>query len=133
MSKRKKLAFKDWLIVGVALLDDVAALALVLLVLWFFKIEISLPIAIVIALLFGTLVFIMQKAIIPSLHRKTATGSEGMIGLEAKVIEPLTPSGVIRVQGEYWKAKSVDGDITAGEDVEILELVKLVLKVKRKS
>ena len=127
-----KRTIKDWLIVLVLLLDEVAALGLVLLVLWFFRIKISLPIVIVIALLLGTFAFITHKVIIPSFHKKQVTGSEGMIGLEGEVIEPLTPVGVIRVGGEYWKAKSVGENIAAGEEVEILEVDGLRLVVKRK-
>ena len=127
-----KRKIKDWLIVLVLLLDEAAAVALVLLVLWFFKISIPLWMVIVAALLLGAFIFITHKVIIPSFHRKRVTGSEGMIGLEGEVIEALTPIGVVRVEGEYWKAKSVDNDIPAGEDVEILGLSKLVLEVKRK-
>ena len=123
---------KDWLIVLVLLLDDAAALALVLLVLWVLGIKIPLWVTIVIALLLGTFAFITHKVIIPSFHKKKVTGSEGMIGLEGEVIEPLTPFGVIRVGGEYWKAKSVGGDIAVGEEVEILGLNRLTLTVKRK-
>ncbi len=126
-------SIKDWLLVGLLLLDEVAALVLVLLVLWFFKIRISFEIVIVIALLLGTFVFITHKVIIPSFHKRKVTGSEGMVGLVGEVIEPLTPIGVVRVEGELWKAKSVeDDDIAAGEDVEILGLKKLTLEVKRK-
>jgi len=125
-------SIKDWLIVGLLLLDEVAALVLVLLVLWFFKIRISFEIVIVIALLLGTFVFITHKVIIPSFHKRKVTGSEGMMGLVGEVIEPLAPVGVVRVEGELWKAKSVDDDIAAGEDVEILRLQKLTLEVKRK-
>ncbi len=125
-------SIKDWLMVGLLLLDEVAALVLVLLVLWFFKIRISFEIAIVIALLLGTFVFITHKVIIPSFHKRKVTGSEGMVGLVGEVIEPLAPVGVVRVEGELWKAKVVDDDIAAGEDVEILRLQKLTLEVKRK-
>ena len=124
---------KDWLIVLVLLLDDAAALALVLLVLWVLGIKMPLWVTIVIALLLGTFAFITHKVIIPSFHKKKVTGSEGMVGLVAEVIEPLTPFGVIRVEGEYWKAKSVDEDIAAGEEVEVLELNRLTLEVKRKN
>ncbi len=116
----------------VLLLDEAAALVLVLLVLWFFRISIPLSVAIVMALLLGTFAFITHKVIIPSFHKKQITGSEGMISLEGEVIEPLTPVGVIRVAGEYWKAKSVGESIAAGEDVEILALNRLILEVKRK-
>ncbi len=126
-------SIKDWLIVLVLLLDEAAALGLVLLVLWFFRIRISLPIVIVIALLLGTFAFLTHKVIIPSFHRKKVTGSEGMIGIEGEVIEPLSPVGVIRVEGEYWKAKSVGENIAVGEEVEILGLDRLMLTVKRKN
>ena len=105
---------------------------MVLLVLWFFKIRIPLWTAIVIALLLGAGLFITHKVIIPSFHTKQVTGSEGMIGLEGEVVESLTPRGVVRVGGEYWKAKSVDDEIPAGESVEILGLNKLVLEVRRR-
>jgi len=101
-------------------------------VLWFFRIRISLPIVIVIALLIGTFAFITHKVIIPSFHKKKVTGAEGMIGLEGEVIEPLTLVGVIRVGGEYWKAKSVGENIAVGEEVEILGLDRLRLTVKHK-
>ncbi len=124
---------KDWLKILLLLLDEVAVGGLILLGLWFFGIGITLPVVIVIVLLVGLYAFISHKLIIPSFHKKKATGSEGMIGLEGEVIEPLTPVGVVRVKGEYWKAKSVAEDITAGEDVEILRVDGLMLAVKPKN
>ena len=123
---------KDWLIVLALLLDEAAAVVLVLLVLWFFKISIPFSVAIVIALLLGTFVFITHKVIIPSFHKKQVTGSEGMIGMEGEVIQPLTPVGVVRIEGELWKAKSLGEDVAAGEEVEILGLNRLTLEVKRR-
>ena len=128
-----KRTIKDWLIVLVLLLDEAAAVVLVLLVLWGLGIEIPLPIMIAVALVLGAVIFITHKAVIPALHKKKITGSEGMIGLEGEVIEPLTPVGVIRVGGEYWKAKSVGENIAAGEEVEILGLNRLILTVKLKN
>ena len=127
-----KRTIKDWLILLVLLLDDAAALVLVLLVLWFFRIKVPLPIAIVTALLIGSLVFIIHKVVIPSFHKKQITGSEGMIGLAGEVVEPLASVGVIKVKGEYWKAKSVDEDMAVGENVEISGINGLTLEVRRK-
>jgi len=127
-----KRTIKDWLIILVLLLDDAAALVLVLLVLWFFRIKIPLWAAIVIALVLGTFAFITHKVIIPSFHKKKITGSEGMVGLKGEVVKPLTPVGVIKVKGEYWKAKSVDRDIAVGKDVEISGINGLTLEVRRK-
>ena len=127
-----KSTLKDWLKILVLLLDEVAAVILVLLVLWYFKIRIPLAVAIVVALLLGAFVFMVHRVVIPSFHMRQVTGSEGMIGIEGEVIEPLKPTGIVRVEGEYWKAKSVDENVPAGESVEILGLNKLVLEVKRK-
>jgi len=131
--KRMKSTIKDWLKVLVLLLDEAAVVALVLLVLWVLKVEIPLPITIVTALLLGALIFVIHKAVIPTFHKKQITGAEGLIGLEGKVIEPLTPVGVIRVGDEYWKAKSVGENIAVGKEVEILALDGLRLMVKRKN
>lgn len=127
-----KRTIKDWLIVLVLLLDEAVAVVLVLLVLWFLGIKIPLSVTIVIALLLGTFVFITHKVIIPALRKKKVTGSEGMIGLRGQVIEPLMPAGTIRVGDEYWKAKSVGEDVAAGEEVEILGVDGLTLKVRLK-
>ena len=123
---------KAWGIVLIALLDDVLILALVFLVLWFFDIKIPLSVAIVIGLILGTFTFIIHRAVVPSLRRKKVTGSEGMIGLVGEVVKALTPNGVIKVSGEYWWAKSLDGDIETGGDVEITGIDRLNLEVKRK-
>ena len=126
------MAIKSWLLVLVLLLDDAAALVLVLLVMRFLGIELPLSLKIAIALILGTLIFIIHKAVIPALRRRKIAGSEGMIGLGGEVIESLTPVGVITVMGEYWKAKSVDEDIAAGEEVEILGVNGLTLAVRLK-
>ena len=127
-----KSTVKDWLKVLVLLLDEAAAVGLVLLVLGALGIEIPLPIAIVVALLLGALAFVIHKAVIPTFHKKQVTGAEGMIGLEGEVIESLAPVGVIMVGGEYWKAKSVGENIAVGEEVEILALDGLKLTVRLK-
>ena len=127
-----KSTIKDWLKVLVLLLDEAAAVALVFLVLWWLGIEIPLLIMIPVALLLGALIFVIHRAVIPTFHKKQVTGAEGLIGLEGEVIKPLTPVGVVRVKGEYWKAKSVDENIAVGEEVEILKLNGLTLTVKRK-
>ena len=129
----KKRSIKDWFIILVVLLDEVIVVALVFLVLWLLGIEIPLPITITVALLLGALVFIMHKAVIPTLHKKRITGSEGMIGLTGIVIEPLAPVGVVKISGENWKAKTVGESIAVDEEVEVLGIEGLTLKVGRKS
>lgn len=128
----KKSKLKDWLLAGVLLLDEVAAAALVLVVLWFFGIRISWPIIVVLIVAVGFFIFLTQKYVVPSLHRRKISGREGMVGLCGRVVEPLSPSGLVCVQGEYWRARSVDGEVSHDEEVEVLSLNRLTLVVKRK-
>lgn len=132
IKKDEQSNMKAWLIVLIALLDDVAVLALVFVVLWFFKVEIPLSAIIAIGLVVGTFIFIVHRAIVPSLRRKKVTGAEGMIGLVGEVTQSLTPQGIIKINGEYWKARSVEGNINDGEDVEVMEVKGLKLEVRRK-
>jgi membrane-bound serine protease (ClpP class) len=128
-----KRTIKDWLIVLASLLDDAAIALLILFVLWLLKIPISLSIIIFVVLFFVSTAFVMHKLLIPALHKKVITGAEGMIGLVGKVVEPLTPNGLIIVKGEYWKATSSGEDIAVGEQVEVEGLDGLTLFVKHKT
>jgi len=133
MTEKNELSgMKTWLIVLIALLDDVAVLVIIFVVLWFFDVEISLTAIIVIGLLLGTFVFIIHRAIVPSLRRKKMTGAEGMVGLTGEVSQSLNPKGVIKINGEYWKARSVEGEIDVGEEVVVLKIKGLNLEVKQK-
>jgi len=123
---------KDWLKVLVLLLDEVAALVLVILVLRFFEIKLPLPVIVIVALIVGAFIFIVHKTVIPSFHKKQVTGREGMLGQQCRVVESLTPIGVVTVEGEYWKAKSADENIEVDEEVEIIGIDRLTLRVRRK-
>ena len=127
-----KRTAKDWLKVLILLLDEVVIVAAVLGILWYFNIKLPLWVAVLGALLLGLLAFITHKMIVPSFHLRQVTGQEGMIGMEVEVMKALKPTGVVRVEGENWTAKSVEGEILAGEIVEIQSVNKLVLEVRRK-
>ena len=122
----------DWGKVLVLLLDEAAVLLLVIVALRFFDIAIPLPIMIVLALILGILIFIIHVAVISSFHKRTVTGSEGMVGTQGRVVELLKPVGAIFVEGERWKAISVDDTIAVDENVEIVGVEGLTLRVKRK-
>ena len=133
MTKKDEISKgKAWLIILVSLIDDIIILAVVFGALWYFKVKLPLWAMIAIGLVLGAFIFIRTWAVLPSLRRKKITGAEGMIGLVGEVVESLTPNGVILVCGEYWQVKSLDGDIEIGEEVEILEINRLKLEVKRK-
>ena len=122
----------DRLKVLLLLLDDIAVLVLIILILRFWEVRIPLPITIAAALAVGTFVFIINKAVVRSFHKTPVAGPEAMIGIQGRVVKPLTPVGTIIVNGEYWRAESVNGNMGVNEVVEILGLEGLTLKVKRK-
>jgi len=123
---------KALILILVSLIDDVIILVLLGLAVWYFKVSLPLWAWILIGLALGGFIFVRTWAVLPSFRRRKVTGSEGMMGLECETVERLAPIGMVRVEGEYWKAKSVDGDILIGETVEITGMTRLVLEVRRK-
>ncbi len=133
MVKKGELStLKAWLIVLASLADDAVLLVVIILAVRFFHVKITWPVILVTGLAVVIFFFIIHKAVVPSLRRRKMTGAEGMIGLTGKVSQALKPQGIIKVEDEYWKAKSVDGDIGKDEDVEVVGISGLVLEVKRK-
>ena len=127
----EKRTFGDWLKVLVLLLDEVIVVVLIFLVLHFLDVQIPLLITILVALPIAVFVFIIHIKVIPSFHWKQVTGREGMIGLQGRVVQPLTPVGAIYVKGENWKAKSIGDYIEVDENVEVVEIEGLLLRVVR--
>ena len=134
MDKKSEMStLRAWLIVLASLIDDAVVLALVFLSLWLFHIKITWLLLLVIGLATVGFIFVMHRAVIPTIRRRKVTGSEGMIGMTGQVTEPLSPSGTVKVKDEYWKATSADGNIEAGELVEVTGINGLKLEVKKKS
>ena len=127
----KKRTFGDWIKVLVLLLDEAVVLVLIFLLLNYFDVQIPVPITIFVLLLVAVLVFIIHIKVVPSFRWKQVTGREGMIGSQGRVVESLTPVGTINVQGELWKANSVDGGIEVNENVKVVGMEGLTLKVVR--
>ena len=116
----------------ILLLDEAAVIVVILLILYYLGIQIPLAIMIGGGIMVGIFVFIIHIAVIRSFHRKPVTGREELIGTQGRVVEPLTPVGTIIVKGEYWKAKSLGDNIDVDENVKIVGLNGLTLKVQRK-
>ncbi len=82
---------------------------------------------IVSGLLAGALV-----AIIRAQQRQSVVGQEWMIGQVGEARTDLAPVGTVFVSGTWWTAEAVDGEIKAGEKVEVVAMEGLRLKVRRK-
>ena len=127
----KKRTFGDWLKVLVLLLDEAAVLVLIFLVLHYFDVRIPLLVTIIVGLIIAVVVLMIHIKVVPSFRWKQATGREGMIGLQGRVVQPLTPVGAVYVKGENWKAKSTGDYIEADENVEVVGIEGLILRVVR--
>ena len=133
MTEKNEISTKKaWLIILVSLIDDIVILAVVIGILWYFQVKLPVWAMILIGLALGAFILVRTWVVLPSVRRKKVTGAEGMIGMTGEVVTSLKPEGVIRVGGEYWQAKSLDGDVETGEDVEIQRIDRLKLEVKRK-
>lgn len=89
--------------------------------------EVALPLYGVLVGVSTLLYFVVWR----TLRLPIQTGTEGMIGKEAKVIQELSPQGVIRHRNELWSARGVE-PIAKGEKVIILAVNGLVATVSRR-
>ncbi len=64
-----------------------------------------------------------------ALKRKPSVSPEGIVGCYGKATTPLTPEGYVQVQGELWQAFSSDTNINEGDDIVVLEMNRLTLRV----
>jgi membrane-bound ClpP family serine protease len=126
-----KTIITDWLRVLILLLDEAAVIAVVFVVLHSLDVEIPLAAMIVLGLIIAVLVLIIHIRVIPSFHLRKVTGKEGMIGMQGRVVQPLTPVGTVFIKGENWKAKSDADYIETNENVEVVAMEGLMLKVVR--
>ena len=123
---------RPWLIVLIALLDDVVILALAILVLFLWGVRLPVPVLIILGLAFAAIIFFLHRAIAKSLTRRLVNGAEAMIGAIGKVTALLDPAGMVIIKGEYWKAFSPQGKIEKGHDIEVVGIKGLDLEVKEK-
>ena len=133
MNKQGEMStLKAWLIVLASLIDDIVVLGLVFLIVWVFRVKITLALILVLAAGIIIWAFIMHKAVIPAMRRRKVMGAEGMIGAQGVVSETLGPVGMVEIKGEYWKAAGVNGKIEKGQEIEVVGIKGLTLEVKEK-
>ena len=62
-------------------------------------------------------------------REKVQTGVENLVGQTGEAIEPLAPSGQVRVLGEIWQAHS-SSEIPLGAQVRVVRVEGLTLEVE---
>jgi membrane-bound ClpP family serine protease len=76
---------------------------------------------------FGLVLVLVIKA----QRSKVVMGVERFPGTFGVVQSRLNPTGVVHASGEQWSARSIEGVIEEGEDVEIVGFEGLTLNVKK--
>ena len=66
-------------------------------------------------------------------HKKSGTGKIRLVGATALVESELSPEGAVLIDGELWRARSLDGTtIPVNQQVEVAGLEGHLVLVKRK-
>lgn len=81
---------------------------------------------------FALVSLLVAAAVGKTFARKQVAGIDELIGMTGKVVQPLSPNGMVFVRGEYWTA-CAEEPIEAGVEVEVLKLEEqnFVLHVRR--
>jgi len=66
-----------------------------------------------------------------ALRTKPVAGLTAMVGTRGKVVSPLAPEGLVRIEGELWEATSSGEDMDIGEEVIVTAQDRLRLVVRR--
>ena len=123
---------RTWLKALILFLDEALFAALVLLILWALDVRLSPGIIAAVVVLLGASLALIYWGLKSMVKRRHLTGREGMIGLQGKVVKPLNPIGVIKIEGELWNASSAGGTVGVDEDVVVVNIEGLKLTVRRK-
>jgi len=105
---------------------------LLLIILWLLPLwGVNIPIwgIVLIVVAFLTYEIVTFRSGIRLLERKPMIWSEAIVGCCGKATTPLTPDGYVQVNGELWHAFSSDPNINKGDDIVVVELDRLTLRV----
>ena len=91
---------------------------------------VNLPLLVITVLVIaGIFLFILRK-IIDARHRPYSAGEDAMVGAIGTVREPLSPSGMVFVNGALWQATSNRGPVPADTPVRVTGVDGLHLRVE---
>jgi membrane-bound ClpP family serine protease len=125
MSKRAYIIFN----IATGLLKGAALLSIVLWLLPLWGIDIPIWGLILIVVAFLTYEIITFRLGKRALERRPAIWSEAIVGCCGKATTPLTPDGYVQINGELWHAFSNDTGINEGDDIVVVEMDRLTLRV----
>jgi membrane-bound serine protease (ClpP class) len=96
------------------------------------ELQVSLSVILPVALALGAILMFLVRLTVASQRRRSITGTSGMVGETGRVLVPIDPGQVGRVEthGEIWNAVA-DEPLGAGERIRVLHVDGLVLTVGR--
>lgn len=94
--------------------------------------EVDIWLVITVTILLAAAVLLVGANVIKTYRRKVATGQEDMAGHKAVVRTALTPNGTVFLEGEIWSAELDNGRAEPGEEVVVVNVEGLKLKVAKK-
>ena len=104
-----------------------AAIVLWLLPLWGINIPIwGLALVVVAFLIYEVITFRLGKK---ALERRPVIWPKAIVGCCGKATTQLAPDGYVQVNGELWRALSSDTNIDEGDDIVVVEMNRLTLRV----
>jgi len=109
--------------------------AIAVVVLWGlpqFEIYIPLPGLITLMVLWLAFSVFIYQAGSRALKKKPVFDLPNMVGSKGKVVSPLVPEGLIKIESELWMAKSRGTPIDVGTEVTVVEQDGLKLVVCRR-
>jgi membrane-bound serine protease (ClpP class) len=76
-------------------------------------------------------VVLLLRALLRMRRMPVSTGAEALIGKTGVVVSELAPEGKVRVNSEVWTARVADGVVRAGEQVRVLSVEGVTLRVTK--
>ena len=114
------------------LLDEILIVGGIIFVLWKLGVQIPFWVYVLAGVVFAVAYWLLYRILLDQ-GKKSPVGHEGMIGLTGTTITSLNPEGIVRVQGEIWKAASRFGVVVEEAEVVIEDLQGLTLIVKTRN
>ncbi len=93
--------------------------------------QVSVSLVVGTGLVIGTASALILGAGLRALRLEPATGPGLLVGQEGVVRAALDPDGTVRVAGEIWSATADEEPVSPGEQIQVISVEGLRLRVKR--
>ncbi len=93
--------------------------------------QVSWQVIVVMAVLVAVFFLLVVGAAVRAHMRRVETGEQGMAKARGRALTKLAPNGSVFVEGERWRARSLEGELQEGEQVEVVGQDGLTLMVRR--